>query len=108
MRFTKPRLQSAGQRRVGEQRIEVDRRPGDGDQMCTRRDRAVQEGQRLATVERATLGHEAGEEDEGTIASGDEDRERDQKSTRLNSRQQCATRLTSPAGKKKKKKRQQT
>ena len=68
MRFTKPRLKPAGQRRVGEQRIEVDRRLGNRDNMRTCRDRAVQESQCLAVVERTNLGHETGEQIERAIA----------------------------------------
>src|SRR3546814_15925965 len=70
MRLTKPRLQSAGQRRVGEQRIEVDRRLGDGDQMCTRRDRAVQEDQRLSIVQRSNIEHYDSDEVETTLPFG--------------------------------------
>ena len=40
------------ERRVGEQRVEIDRRLGHRDRMAPRRDRAVQIGQRLAVIER--------------------------------------------------------
>src|SRR3546814_4260541 len=72
MRFTKPRLKTAGQRRVREQRIEVDRGVRDRDDMRARRDRAVEERQCLAVVERADLGHEAREEIERAITFGRE------------------------------------
>src|SRR3546814_5291373 len=65
-------LKTAGQRRVREQRIEVDRGVRDRDDMRARRDRAVEERQCLAVVERADLGHEAREEIERAITFGRE------------------------------------
>ena len=53
------RLEAAGERLVGEQRIEVHRRLGHADALRTGRDGRVQVGQRVAVIEPGHLGHEA-------------------------------------------------
>ena len=66
------RFEPAGQRRVGEQPVQIDGRFGHGDDMAARGDRTVEKGQHFAVAERAHLGHEASEQVKRTIRLGDE------------------------------------
>ena len=59
MRIAQHRLQPAGERRVGQQPVQIDRRLRHRDGMAPRRDGAVEEGQGLGIVERPDLRHEA-------------------------------------------------
>src|SRR3546814_6258770 len=63
------RFESADERRVREQTVEIDRRFGHRDVVETVRDRAMQIGQRLAIVERAHRRHEAGKQVENPVRS---------------------------------------
>src|SRR3546814_1996172 len=94
-------LDSAGKRRVGQHRVKVHGRLGDGDGMAARGDSCMQIRQRLRVIERRTLGHDPGQEIEGALRLGNEGLEvvaiveaallrgdpkkRDRKSTRRNS-----------------------
>ena len=70
------RLEPAGQRRVGEHGVEIERRLGHGDLVAPGRDRAVEIGQRLGSSSAVDLGHEAGEQVEHAVGLGDEGRQR--------------------------------
>ena len=59
MRFAEHRLEPAGEGRVGQQPVEIDRCLRHRHFMATLRDRAVKEGQSLFIVERPDLRHEA-------------------------------------------------
>ncbi len=72
MAVAETRFQPTGQRRVGEQGVEIDRRVRNRHNVRACRDRAVQEGQCLGVVERAHLGHEACEQIQRAVAFGDE------------------------------------
>ena len=74
MLIAQPRLYASGQRRVGQQGVEVDRRLRHGDGVVAAGDRSVQVGQGLGVVEGADLRHEAGQEIENAVAGGDEGR----------------------------------
>src|SRR3546814_1991167 len=65
-------LDSAGKRRVGQHRVKVHGRLGDGDGMAARGDSCMQIRQRLRVIERRTLGHDPGQEIEGALRLGNE------------------------------------
>ena len=69
MRRAEARLQTAGKRLVGEQRIEMHRRFGNADILCPCRDAAMQIGQRLAIIEPRDLGEEPFEQPEQTVGA---------------------------------------
>ena len=72
MRIAETRLQAAGERLIGEQRVEIDRRFRDADAMAFGRDGRMQIGQRLAVIEPAALRHEAFDELEDAVGAIDE------------------------------------
>ena len=66
------RFDPARQRRIDQQAVEIHRRLQQSDNVTTGRDAAVQEGQRLAIIERANLRHEACEQVLHPVGFGDE------------------------------------
>jgi hypothetical protein len=72
MRRRQARLQPAGQRLVGEQRVEIDRRFGHADAVPFGRDGRMEIGQRLAVIEPAAFRHEAVEQRQHAIGAVDE------------------------------------
>ena len=72
MRVAQHRLEAAGQRLVGQHRVEMHRDFGDADALAFGRDGRVQIGQRLRVVEPGALGHEAFDELEHAIGAVDE------------------------------------
>ena len=66
------RLQSADQRLIGQQRVEVHRRLGDADALALGRDGRMKIGQRLRIIEPIDLRHEALEELQHAIGAVDE------------------------------------
>ena len=66
------RLEAAGKRLVGEQRIEVHRRLGHADALLPGRDGRVQVGQRVAVIEPGDLRHEALDQLEDAVGPIDE------------------------------------
>ena len=66
------RLEAAGQRLVGQHRIEVHRRLGHADALMPGRDRGVQVGQRFGVIEPGHLGHEALDQLEDAVGAIDE------------------------------------
>ena len=75
VRIAQHRRQPAGQRAVGQQRIEVERMFWHGHAITPRGDGGVQVGQRLAVVEPGNLRHHAVEQVEATIRLRDEGRQ---------------------------------
>src|SRR3546814_2332466 len=69
------RLEPAGQRRIGQQAVEIDRCLRHRDRMTAVRNATVQIGQRLDRAERTHLGHERSEQVERAICLGDEVRQ---------------------------------
>src|SRR3546814_2972419 len=72
MRIAQSRFEPAGQRLVGQQRIEIDRDLRDTDAVPLGRDGRMQVGQRLGVIEPGAFGHEAFDELEQTIGAIDE------------------------------------
>ena len=72
MRVAQHRLEAAGQRLVGQHRVEMHRDFGDADALAFGRNRGVQVGQRLRVVEPGALRHEAFDELEHAIGAIDE------------------------------------
>ena len=62
VRVTQLWFEPAGQRLVGEQRVEIHRRLGDADAVPIGRNGRVEIGQRLGVIEPGAFGHEAGDE----------------------------------------------
>src|SRR3546814_14944759 len=65
-------LDSAGKRRVGQHRVKVHGRPGDGDGMAARGDSCMQIRQPLSVTERRTSGHEPRQELEAAPRRGND------------------------------------
>ncbi len=72
MLVAKSRFQSAGQRLVGEQRVEVHRHLGHADAMPVGRDGGMQVSQGASIIEPAALGHEAVEQGQHAVGAVDE------------------------------------
>ena len=72
MMGAEPRLKSAGERLVSEQRIEVHRCLGDAHALLPRRDGRVKVGQRVAVIEPGDLGHEALDQLQDAVGAIDE------------------------------------
>ena len=70
-----PWLEAAGQRLIGEKRIEVDRRFGHADAVALRRDGRVQVSQGLGVIEPPAFRHEAIDELEDAVCAVNEGRE---------------------------------
>ena len=56
MRVAEPRLKAAGQRLIGQQRVEIHRHLGHADALALGRDAGMQIGQRLRVIEPAASG----------------------------------------------------
>ena len=65
-------FQAAGQRLIGQQRIEIDRSFGHADAMPVGRNRRVEVGQRAGVIEPSALGHEAVEQRQHAVGAVDE------------------------------------
>src|SRR3546814_12243765 len=76
MVIAEPRLETADERLVGEQRVEIGGRLGDANALDLGRDTAVKIGQRFTVIQPFGLGHEA--LDEMQDASGPVDEAREQ------------------------------
>ena len=72
MRVAKARLQPAGQRLVGEQRVEVHGHLGHAHAMAVGRDGGMEIGQRRAVIHPTALGHEAVEQGQHAVGAVDE------------------------------------
>ena len=72
MRFAELRLQPAGKRLIGDQRIEIHRRLGHADAIALGRDCRVQKCQRLDVVEPGAFRHEGFDELKDTVGAVDE------------------------------------
>ena len=66
------RLQPAGERLIGQQRVEIDRRFGHADAMPFGRNAGMEIGQRLAVIEPAAFRHEAVEQRQHAVGAVDE------------------------------------
>ena len=85
------RLQPAGQRLIGEQRVEIDRRLGHADAVPVGRDAAMEIGQRLAVIEPAAFRHEGFDQAQDAVGAVDE------AGQRLTGRRRSARGLVKPA-----------
>ena len=63
------RLQTAGQRLIGEQRVEIHRRLGHADAVALGRDAGVQIGQRLGVIEPDAFRHEGFDEAQDAVGA---------------------------------------
>ena len=72
MRVAEHRLETAGQRLVGQKRVEIHRHLGHADALAVGRDAGMQVGQRLRVIEPPALGHEAFDELQHAIGAVDE------------------------------------
>ena len=72
MGVPQPGLQPAGQRLIGQQRVEIGRGFRHADAVGLRRDRGMQIGQRLAVIDPAAFGHDAVEERQHPVGAVDE------------------------------------
>ncbi len=70
--ITQTRLQPAGQRLVGQERIEIDRHLGHAHAMTVGRNRRMQVGQRSGVIEPVAVRHEAVEQRQHVIGTVDE------------------------------------
>jgi hypothetical protein len=73
MRAAEARFEPAGERFVGQQRVEVHRGFGNADAVAAGRDAAVQVGQRLAVIEPGDFGHEAFDQAQQPVGAVDEE-----------------------------------
>jgi hypothetical protein len=73
MRAAQTRFEPAGQRFVGQQRVEVHRGFGNADPVAAGRDAAVQIGQRLAVIEPGDFGDEAFDQSQQPFGAVDEE-----------------------------------